>query len=405
VRRTLAAVAAALFGIATFPSISFASGFALPEQDAAAMGMANAFVGQADNPSAVWYNPAGMTQLDGTRISGSVIGIYPVLTHDNTDGTTDVSKRDISIPFSFFATNKMNDKLSFGLGITNPFGLSTQWSGASETRYVATNSNLFTVNVNPNIAYKLSDNLSIAFGIDYVYMRATLENKQFVGIDENFRLSGDGDGWGVNIAAKYGASSNFDLGLSYRSRINVDINGTAELTGPLLSLSGNANTSIGLPDLLNVGASYRVSDNLTLNTEIDYTWWSTYRRIAISSDNPAFNQVQEKQWKDVWTIRIGGQYKLSEQWKARAGYLYDKNPIPESRIETRLPDSDRQGIAVGTGFTSGSVTIDFAYMYLWFNNRTINDSLADDLTPTSNALNGAYKSHAQLAGLTVGYKF
>jgi len=316
-----------------------------------------------------------------------------------------VSKRDISIPFSFFATNKMNDKLSLGLGITNPFGLSTQWSGASETRYVATNSNLITVNVNPNLAYKVSDDLSIAFGIDYVYMRATLENKQFVGIDENFRLSGDGDGWGVNIAAKYRASSNFDLGLSYRSRINVDINGTAELTGPVLSLSGNANTSIGLPDLLNVGASFRASDNLTLNADIDYTWWSTYRRIAVSSDNPAFNQVQEKQWKDVWTIRIGGQYKLSEQWKVRAGYLYDKNPIPESRFETRLPDSDRQGIAVGTGFTSGSVTIDFAYMYLWFNKRTINDSLADDLTPTPNALNGTYKSHAQLAGITVGYKF
>jgi long-chain fatty acid transport protein len=89
----------------------------------------------------------------------------------------------------------------------------------------------------------------------------------------------------------------------------------------------------------------------------------------------------------------------------RAGYLYDKNPVDESYFETRTPDSDRQGITIGTGFGSGNLSVDVAYLYLRFNNRTIKNSTADDKTPDPNSLNGTYKSQAHLAGITVGYKF
>lgn len=99
-------ISAALLATAAFSAESRAAGFRLPDQDAAAMGMAGAFAGQADNPSAVWYNPAGITRLDGTRISAGVIGIYPVMQHQNTDGTTDVSERNVFLPAQLFATNK-----------------------------------------------------------------------------------------------------------------------------------------------------------------------------------------------------------------------------------------------------------------------------------------------------------
>ena len=158
-----------------FVSFASASGFALPDQSASAMGMASAFTGQADDASAVWYNPAGIIQLDGTRISGGVIGIFPTLTHENTTGTTDVSERMIHLPIHLYATHKMSDKLSFGLGVNNPFGLSTDWSDTSNTRYVATFSKVVTTEINPNIAYKMNDNLSVAVGVAYVKLRATLE--------------------------------------------------------------------------------------------------------------------------------------------------------------------------------------------------------------------------------------
>jgi long-chain fatty acid transport protein len=414
-QRILTVFATTVAGIAMCSSLGFAAGFRLPEQDSAAMGMASAFVGQADDPSAVWYNPAGITQLEGTMVSGGVIGIYPELTHENTNGTTDVSKRNWHLPAQLYATHKLSDAIGIGFGINSPFGLSTDWPNTSSTRYVATYSSIVTTEFNPNIAYKLNDDLSAAFGIAYIRLRATLEKTTFVVHpvfgplgDHNFRLSGDGDGWGVNAAVKYNFSETLHAGLSYRSRIKVDVDGTAELTGGPAAASGSGSTSLTLPDLIQLGVSYNASDALTLNADLEYTLWSTYDTLSIESDVPAFNNTEEHQWKDVACLRIGGQYKLSDQWKVRAGYLYDQNPVKEEHFETRNPDSDRQGFSIGAGYTSGNVTIDAAYMYVLFNNRSISNSVMDDasVTPMApDALNGTYKSRAQLAGITIGYKF
>ena len=416
--KILAVFMAAVLGMAVFSSTGFASGYRLPEQDSAALGMASAFVGQADSPAAVWYNPAGMTQLDGTRISGGTVGIYPVLTHENNTvnpGTTDVSERDIHLPIHLYATHRQNDSIAFGLGINNPFGLATNWAPTSSTRYAATFSKVVTLEVNPNIAYKLNDNMSVAFGVAYVQLRATLEKTMNLGLagDHNFRLSGDGDGWGLNAAALYKIAPNVNVGLSYRSRVKIDLDGDAAFTGGPLASSATGKTSITLPDLIQLGVSYKASDKLTVNADIDYTMWSTYDRIVVTSDvftplTGSNTSTDEKQWRDVWCLRIGGQYQLSDQWKLRAGYVYDKNPVGEAHFETRTPDSDRQGISIGTGYSIGNTTVDLAYMYLRFNKRTISNSQADDdanpFTP-ADSLNGTYKSQAHLAGITIGYKF
>ena len=400
----------AVLGMAVFSSTSFASGFRLAEQDSAATGMSSAFVGQADSPAAVWYNPAGITQLDGTRISGGVIGVYPVLTHETIYGTTDVSERDVHLPVHLYATHRLNDSIVFGVGVNNPFGLVTDWNPqTSVTKNVATFSKIVSTEINPNIAYKISDNLSIAFGIAYVHLRATLENILPVAGSPDFRLSGDGDGWGANAAMKYKATDQVSFGLSYRSRVKVKLDGTAEIAPGLGILSNPGSTEVTLPDLIQAGVSYKASDKLTVNADIDYTLWSTYDRLVIQSNTillltggTSNTATEEKQWHDVWCIRLGGQYQLSDQWKLRAGYVYDKNPVNDTYFDTITPDSDRQGVSIGTGYTIGNTTVDLAYMYLRFNKRTLSDSLVDG---SSQILNGTYKSQAQLAGITIGYKF
>lgn len=395
-------------------SAGFAAGFRLPEQGAAAMGMSSAFVGQADDPSAVWFNPAGITQLDGTRIAAGGVAVYPVFTHENTNGTTDVSERDIHIPVYLYATHKMDDKISLGLGINGPFGLATDWAATSATSTVATFSKIVTTEVNPNIAYKINNDLSVAFGIAFVHLRATLEKLLPPALGSpNFRLAGDGDGWGANAAIHYKASDKLNAGLSYRSRVKVDIDGSADINA--FGFSNSARTDITLPDLMQLGVSYKASDNLTLNADLDYTWWSTYDRIVVQSNTvsalnalignpPSDTSTDEKQWKDVWALRIGGQYKLSDQLKLRAGYLYDNNPVTEERFDTVVPDSDRQALSIGAGYTVNKVTIDASYMYIWFKDRNIQNSLASGSTPVT-ALDGTYKSSINAVALMVSYKF
>ena len=150
-------------------------------------------------------------------------------------GTTDVAQRDIHLPVHLYATHRVNDRFAFGIGINNPFGLSTDWDPeTSSTRYVATFSKVVTTEVNPNVAYKLNDDLSVAFGIAYVQLRATLENDRLtwagpglpalIGIFRSERRRGR---VGIECCSLYKVAQNVNVGLSYRSRIKIDVDGDA----------------------------------------------------------------------------------------------------------------------------------------------------------------------------------
>ncbi|OGW47522.1 MAG: hypothetical protein A2078_06125 [Nitrospirae bacterium GWC2_57_9] len=404
------ALAAILLVSLSCADLADAAGFRLPDQDLAAMGMGGAFVAQADNPSALWYNPAGILQLGGTRYSAGGLGIYPVMKHENQNGTTDVSERAVHVPAMFFVTDRVNDNLAWGVGITSPFGLSTNWSPYSSTSRIATFSRVKCIDLNPNIAYKMSDRLSIGLGIDYIMLQATLDKMLDAGT--GFRLDGEGSGLGANAGLLYKATDELKLGLSYRSRVKVKVDDATATVSGALAISNPVATEITLPDLIQVGGSYKASDKLTLNADLEYTWWSTYDRLVMRSDTfialtggATDTVTDEKQWENTWIFRAGGQYRLSDEWKLRAGYVYDQTPVPDSYFDTRTPDSDRQGFTLGTGYNAGNVTIDASYMYLLFTTRTITDSLADDATATPDALNGTYRAEAHLFGMAVAYHF
>lgn len=385
----------------------FAAGFALPEQGMAAMGMSSAFVGQADDPSAVWYNPAGITQLDGFSVRSGAVLIYPAFAHENTDGTTDVASRASHMPAIFYTTYKVNDRVALGFGVNNPFGLATDWHHNSETSQVALLSQVISTEFNPNVAFKITKDLSLAVGVTYVYLAAKLTSMVNVNpapppaVLRYSELSGSGDGWGGNIAAHYKISDSLSTGISYRSRVKVEIKGNATLG----TIASQASTAITLPDLLAWGISYKPTEKLTLNADLGYTWWSTYDTLVVAADNPIFNKSYDKQWNDVWNIRFGGEYRVTDNWKIRAGLQYDKNPVPDHYFETRVPDTDRAGVSIGAGYTYKNLTVDFAYLYLKFLTRNIGDSGQDDGTTNPHSLNGTYKADAHVAGLSLAYKF
>lgn len=399
------AVMTAVLLAAVWAGQASAAGFRLPDQDAAAIGMGGAFVAQADDPSAAWYNPAAMTTLEGTQMSVGIMTLAPVMEHQNVNGTTDTAERQMFLLGDLFFTTKVDDRVSAGLSLTGPFGLSTNWSALSATSRVAAFSRIISVDINPNVAYRLNDRLSLALGLDFMKLEATME--KMLSPVTLFRLDGQGTGWGANAAILYKAEP-VDLGLSYRSRIKVDVEDAhANVVGFPAAFTNSVKTEITLPDLIEGGISWKLSDRTTLNSDLEYTWWSTYDRLVLESNTfvalglgPV--QTDEKQWRNTWTFRLGGQYKVSDQWKLRAGYVYDQTPVQEAHFETRAPDADRQGITVGTGFTARGTTVDVSYMYIRFKTRHINDSLADG---ASQVLNGTYDSHAQLLAVNVAHKF
>ena len=391
----------ALVGFMAMASGANAAGFRLSEQDAKANGMGNSFVAVADNASAVWYNPAAMTELEKTNLSLGTVMVAPAMKHEFTGGSDEI-KNTLHIPPYLYATHRLNEKWALGFGFNAPFGLSTEWNKTTaRTRFVATLSDIKALNYNINGAYKLNDKLSFGLGADYVSLDAKLY--QSAGGVNEIQLSGDGTGWGYNAAAFYKLNKKWSFGANYRSPVKVLISGTAKNTAA--STSNHASTSITLPDTFQAGAAYKANAKWLVSATADYTDWATYHALKINSATFGGTAISYKGWQSVWAFRLGTEYKYSDKWNFRAGTFYDWNPVKEKYFETRVPDSDRVAFSLGAGYVvAKNITVDLSYTYLMFVERTIHNSVQDD-TGIPTALNGKYKTSAHLPALGVNYKF
>ncbi|MCM2268122.1 MAG: OmpP1/FadL family transporter [Elusimicrobiales bacterium] len=389
----------ALMGLAS--SVN-AAGFRLADQDAKATGMANAYTAVADNASAVWYNPAAITNLEGTNVSLGTVMIAPSMEHKNTaanGGATDEIANRLHIPPHFYATHKINDQWSLGLGVNAPFGLSTEWERLTAfTRTVATKSKVQAVNYNLNGGYKLNDKFSFAAGVDYAMVNAVLNRQVTDAIPAN--LDGEGNGMGYNVAAMYKHNDKWNFGASYRSQIKVTLEGDLA-TNTIAPVEAD----LTLPDMLQIGAAYKFNDKWTFAADIDYTNWTTYRNIIVINQNTLAETKDIKNWKSVYAFRLGTEYKYSDTWKFRAGSFYDMNPVRKEHFETRVPDSDRVAFAIGAGWNKNNLTVDVSYMYLMFLERSITNTYAGTASTVNTKLDGKYNSIAHLPAITIGYKF
>ena len=390
-------------------SSAFASGFMIPEQGAKAMGMGNAFSAIADDASANWFNPAGLS-FQGNNVSASSTLVYPLNDYE-TGGQSYSAKKGVHVvPQAYIRYGSENSKLSYGLGVNSPFGLAIDWtdSGAPFAQLSAgpdsvTFSEIQAVHVNPNIAYQVSDNFSVAVGASYY-------NAFKVHLDgQSLKIGGSGDGLGGNAAALYKTDS-FSVGISYRTSVKVDISGTA-VGGPgmaLLGLEGigaNANTSVTFPDLATLAFTFKPTSNLSLSLQADRINWATFDEIVIEYDPSALNiatgttSTIPEGWKATTALRLGADWSYGDSSHARLGYTKDPTPVNTTDFSPRLPGNDRQLISLGygTGF-SDNLTVDMAYAYVWLDDRTA-------ASPTNANYHGTYQSVVHLIAVGATYRF
>ncbi|MDD2582693.1 MAG: outer membrane protein transport protein [Desulfuromonadaceae bacterium] len=437
-------------------ALAAAAGFKVNEQGAKAMGMANAFVAQADDPSALFYNPAGIAFLKGTQVSlGSLIITVPQTEFTGTtsisgniplgNGTSPVyekAKRDIFISPSLYATYSLESMpLTFGLGVNSIYPLAKSWDSSSVFRNQIENIAIKPINFQPTVAYRFDDlNLSIAAGLDVTHTIVTLQKSAYTnsitggapyGAYELGELGVDGTatdlGWNAGILWK--PRKDLSFGVAYRSEITLHIKGDANFlaTTPAgLSAMGidyttipanaipftrarftsTASTTITLPDSLSLGIAWKPIEKLTLEFDAERTGWSSYDKLEIAFDpssklNAFNNRPSPKNWKDVWEYKVGGQYAYNKNIDLRAGYAYDNNPIPDSTLGPELPDSDRHNVSMGMGIHNDTVALDCAYMWVHWVDRTSNNQ--DNMALTGQ--NGTLKSDAHLFGANITVKF
>lgn len=418
-----------LFVVAiTLNSQVWGAGFALYEGSARGNALGG-LTGQADDAAAIFYNPAGITQLEGSHLMGGVTLIYPyadLTTSSIYDPSVraDASYEDnVFTPPHIYYTRQLNDKWWLGLGFYTRYGLGSEFDDDWDGRYSSTNADIATLNLNPNVAFKVNDRVSLAFGLNATWIDVVLEqaidSQRFMGrpfndprtntFDARQTIEGDNWGFGFNLAAHFKPTDKWSVGITYNSEIEQHITGgTAKYERPaglvpdtwFIDTNVDADP-IDLPESVYFGAAYKHSDKLGIGFGVIYTGWSSLENLTFNYDQPivvvpAFNlaldQVsRELNWKDVFRYNVGFEHQLSENLKFMWGFVYDESPVPDETISYLLPANDRTLLNLGFGTKLGNWYLEGSYTYLRIDDRKFGErQLEEGVLDTEVSTAGAH---------------
>ncbi len=400
-----------------------AGGFQINEHGARAMAMGGAFTAIAFDPSAVYFNNAALSKVKGINAMLGTTIIAPSASFRGpygptvTNPTIAESKMESQVftPSHLYVTYGVNDKLTLGFGVNNPFGLGTKWADDWVGRFVSIEADLKTFSFSLAGGYQLLDNLSIGAGLLYNLGSVTLERKAgfppFAG-EALVTLEGDESGAiGFSAGLLYEITKNLSFGFSYRSEVEYNFEGTATSVGPaILSSSlprGDISATFRSPQQMVFGLGFNATEQLTFSADFQMVSWSSYDSLKVDFKEASLTDLAApREYEDTYIIRFGAEYDYAPNLALRAGLLYDNNPVKDERVDASLPDSDRLGFSLGLGYNlTDKLVMDVSYLFLRFSERTITNSKVG-YTPAGDAyMNGTYNSTASLFSVTFGYNF
>jgi long-chain fatty acid transport protein len=394
------AIALSLMGVAS----TFALGFRNPDQDARATAQGEAFVAQADDASAAYYNPAGLVQLTGTQLQG---GTYLLFRNIDFTGASseNMSKFDF-LPHFYAATDFGLERWRFGLAFNTPYGLSVDWGGSSAFQYIVTTAELTVLNISPTAAYQINDQLSIGAGLNVYYGDTLLKFNYSPALPgSRFQFDGDGTALGATVGVLWRLNEQHALAVVYRSPFSIDLDGDARTANAgIFTTSGPASATFDFPQSVVIGYAIRPTRQLKLEVNIDWTNWDVLNTVRLKSQNPVFagdpRATIPFHWKNSFFYEYGAQYELDEKWTLLGGYIFSQNTVPDSTFSPLVPDSDRHVFSVGVGYRTGRLEGNLTYQYSLSEARTV---------PASGALGasvaGKWESDAHAIMLTSSFKF
>lgn len=370
----IAAVAMMVAG--AFATQTYAAGFQLSEQSAIQMGRAMAGAGiVGDDLSAVHYNPAGMTLLSGTRMQATGTWVAVNLDYEGDSGQSENGRLKGQIIPAGFITHQINDSLWAGLGLTVPYGMGTEYGEGWEGKSRGTESMILTFDINPNLAWKVNEKLSVGGGISLQYAKAELG----MGMGPmQANVKGDSWAWGWNVGVMFQPVETVRLGLAYRSNISHNADGHTTLNNVpvktdnglvLTNIRSDMEVRIKTPDTITFSATWEATDALRLSGTARWSKWSNFHSLDVQNLDLAGTQfsstVVENNWDDTWFFSVGADYKLNGQWTIRGGVAYDQGPVENQYRMAVIPDTDRVWFSGGASYKyTDNLTFDFGATYI-----------------------------------------
>lgn len=397
-----------------------ASAFQLAEQNASGLG--NSYAGSAavaEDASTIFFNPAGMTRLPGLNISAGAtaisttfkfsdagsVGPHGLPLGSNPGGNAGST----SILPNAYLSWQASPRWFVGLGLGAPFGLATKYDDSWMGRYQSTEFDIQTINVNPSVAYKVNDRLSVGAGVSWQRLDAVYRRMvpAYPAADMEAKAELGGDAWGWNLGLMYQLTDRTRLGASYRSALNYSSTGTTRLgniPGPMASMLPSrvdSSASFTLPDSATFSVVHDLNSRWQLLGDVAWTHWT--RLPVLEVDNGALGTDRlELGFRNTWRVALGATYRYVPAWKFKAGLAYDQSPVPSSSLRpTSLPDNDRISVSIGAQYSlSPRTTIDVGYAHLFFH-ADINNAT----DPQKGRVTGDWQTSADLIGLQVSYRY
>ena len=423
-----------------------AVGFALEQQSVSNLGYA--FAGgaaNAEDASTIFWNPAGMTRLPGRQLALGLNAIYGSARFTD-QGTTSPAGPAFPItggnggnpvglnwvPNLYFATD-IAPTVKAGIGINAPFGLKTKYPADWMGRYQAIDSVVESLNINPAIAWKVRDNVSLGGGVNFQYFKATLSNAIDFGAacfgspfgpaacagagilpqtrDGIAKVSGDSWGVGWNVGALFEVNPDVRLGIAYRSSIKHEIKGDATFSNPALPgpfavlTAGAANTgarsTVKTPDSFSVSVYDQVSPKWTLLADATWTGWNKFKELRVRFDNGSPDAVTPENWRNTVRVSLGASYKGNGQWLLRGGIAHENSAIPEAFRTARIPDNAHTLLGIGANYRiSKATSLDLGYVHAFVKDARVNNSV-----PGAGTLVGNFEVAADVLALQYTYSF
>lgn len=427
-KMTMKAAAAAVMAVCA-ASAAHAAGFMLTEQSAGALGRAYAGVGvDGTDLSGVYYNPATMTLHPGTQIQAGFVAVGLDLAFESNDGrvTENGQYNTQAIPHGYIS-HQINDSMWVGLAMTVPFGMGTEYDDNWEYGNRGISAEVLTFDFNPNVAWKVSEKLSVGAGMSIQYaaadlkMRADIPAGGMEGVP--YPVSADGEvdadswAWGFNVGLMWTPLENLRFGLSYRSKINHNADGDFTLDNirvgdpdgqPMgIHLVDSATATISTPAWVMATAAWDVNELLSLYATFRWTDWSSFDSLEIKSAVIPGNgsQTIKNKWEDAYLFSVGADLRFTNWWTFRAGIGYESSPIDDPSYRTSIiPDADRWWFALGSSFqATKNMQIDVSAAWL---HGTGERDLWSDYKENGGEIKGRFENlDAYLFGVQLVYKF
>jgi long-chain fatty acid transport protein len=379
------------------PAALSASGIRTGYKDAAAIARGNAWAATADSPAAIYYNPAGLTQLEGSMFSASA---YVVQLQSERNGTVDMRHQTHALPHFYYAHAPQGSSYAFGLGGYVPFGLSTDWPNTSGFNTIATKAELTDYAVTAVAAWQISPTLSIGGGPVFHWISSKL-SREFSPVPGTTDFTFDGDNTAVsfNVGLRWQPSVQHAFGLTYQSNYSSDLQGTTTYTPAPGTFDASAR--FVFPEVVIFGYSYRPTPEWNFEFNAEWMNWDRLNTVTIvNTPMPAAPLVLN--WRSSFFWDFGVTRTLASGLRLSAGYTYAENSTPNATYLPAVPDTDRHLFAAGVGGKCGDFDLQLTLQYGFAETRTVSGSPAGLFGQTAD---GTYRGRTYALAFTVARRF